>query len=174
MKFNITIELDNVEEDYTLDDLVMDEIKYEISNTIAKEIAEKNLFKFNSEKEIKEIKKAYENEIIKLQQITTDNLEAARKLIKEEFINFVNQGIVTCKTGWGGEVTKTSIGELIKDQATKYYEDNKRMVGNSIEKKIDDLKFGAYDIEKMIKEHSIKISKENALKVTEFLMKGLK
>jgi hypothetical protein len=175
MKFTVDIELEYFEasdDELNLKEAIKREILREISNDLGKKVSKQLINETTNEEFFKEIKKAFEDEIDELRKIPRDLASETKKVIKEVFDAFLLKKAVKI-TEYGTVKEETTIEALIGERMAEYQKDYRNIINSIIRDKLKAVELNKDDIRKMIQEQAYEISKQNAVKVTEFLINGL-
>ena len=176
MKFNVDIELDFLEEsegNLSLEQAIKKEIIREVSQNVAKEIKESFIKETSKDDFLKETKKCYDEEIQKLKNIPRELSNDVKVQIGECFDAFLKRKAVKIYD-YGAVKEETTIEALIAEKMSDYHKNYRKVMEELINKEINKAKLTDYGLEDFVKNEVMKISKENARKVTDFLVNGLK
>ena len=186
-KINVTVDIDfkGIVEDarydnitaYSLEEEVLNSVKYELSQKIVSNIVEKNLISYDKEEDIKKLKEVYKSKISELNEKIKQAESTMETKVKEVLENMI-KGTFVRTNSWGEIVEETTVENVIKEKLFELVK-SKSNIENTVEKMaskiIDDtLKLKEYDLKIMVNKYKDEVMKENTKKVTEFLINGLK
>lgn len=102
MKFNIEVEIQDIYEDGSLDEIFMDALKQELSYKVADILAKDAFQNLIKNPDIEAVKEAYTKALRNLEKNEEDKINQIHQKIKDVFTEFLN-GTAYKINRWGGE-----------------------------------------------------------------------
>lgn len=174
MKFNIEIEVEDIYEEDNLDIIFKEQIKDGIAKKVADIIAKNDFNSFIKDEFLNDVKKEYENIIEDLKKEKSQSLKKIDDIINSQFTDFIN-GVAYKTNSWGEASKETTVGELIREKISDNFKNLNTTLENLISKVCKE-KLSVYDyqIKEIIENEKKKVLDENAKKVAEFIIKGIR
>lgn len=172
MKLNLEIELDDVNEDYTLNDLFRDELKASLTKEVAKVLAKETLANAIRDEQVKELQKQLKEELDTLKREEHDKRKQVLNMIDDTFEDFLS-GVAYKTNSFGEKTTETTVGEMLKERVEQRIVDFKQTTESLITKQIEQsIGMSDYSIKRLVGQAAKEAQNENAKKVAEFITKG--
>jgi len=174
MKFNIEIEIPYIDDDYSLDEAFKRELKHQLSIEAAKVVAKQNIFELNKTEEVLELKKIYDEEIQNLKQGENKKREEALKVVSDLFDEII-LGKAFVVNSWGKPQEETTVRGFIEREIDAKVGD----IAKTLQKLVDGavtakMALSEHNIKSLVEVESKKVQNENAKKVAEFIVNGIK
>jgi len=172
MKINIELDLDFIEEDYTINEAFKEELKHQISQQVAKILAEKKLVEFSYDEEAKKARKYFEEELSKIRAENQQKYKEMADKVKCEFDEFIS-AMAYKHNRWGQQEKVSNVGEFIQEELKEFMKNKDNYLENLVKTKCENaMAIDRFDLEDLVKRESKKVQNENAKKVAEFIIKG--
>lgn len=174
MKFNVEIELDWVDDEYTVDDAVKEELVRQTSLLAGEILAKQDFVRITQEEEFRAAQQAYNVMVDELRSDAQRQREAVLAKVDTVFADFL-AGKAFSVNSWGQPTKEYTVGEFIQDQIELKIKDLDKTLAKFVEKEVSDkMRLTERGIRTLVEDKSKEIQNENAKAVAEFIVKGLK
>ena len=171
MKFNIEVEIQDIYEDGSLDEIFMDALKQELSYKVADILAKDAFQNLIKNPDIEAVKEAYTKALRNLEKNEEDKINQIHQKIKDVFTEFLN-GTAYKINRWGEKTQETTVGELIREEVQKGMNDVNRGIHELITKEIQkNLQLDDYKIKELVRNETEKLRQETTKQVLEYIAK---
>lgn len=174
MKVNLELDLSWVNEDYTIDEVVKEEITRQVSILAGEIIAQQDFTRITRGEDFKAAQEAYNARIEELKSDANKQREAVFAKIDTAFADFL-AGKAFSINSWGQPTKEYTVGEFIQDQIGLKIKDLDKTLERLVVKRVDEaMRLSERDIKALVDSKAKEIQNENAKAVAEFIVKGLK
>jgi len=174
MKFNIEVELEWINEEYTLDDAFKEEIARQAGIVAAQTLAKQDFLALNREENVKALELEYKETLTKLRQEEYKKREEVMSKIEDVFADFI-AGKAFKVNSWGQPEREYTVGEYIQERVATELKDINKIIDNLVSKHVNEkIKLSEYNIKNLVEATAKTVQNENAKAVAEFIVKGIR
>lgn len=170
MKINVELNLNYINEDYSIDDAFKEELTSALYNKAVEVLAKNDLAQFVKDKEVSELKRMYENKLEELKLFSAGVEDKIKENVEKELIALLDAKAMKVTT-WGQPVKEVTVKDIILEKMDLAFKDVEKLIVKAVN---DKMSYRQYDIDKIIEIEAKKLKDENAKKVAEFILKGIK